>query len=111
MPLRAYDQVRFRKGLPWDGEAMALAQSVLQLAEAAASMSGPSGTEGPLQILQDSVRKILGASPELVAQPAQASQASEAVAQETDPSADEEAAAAAARSSSDLGLRQLRIVG
>jgi len=110
MPLRAYDQIRFRKGLPWDGEAMALAQSVLQLAEAAASMSGPSGTEGPVQILQDSVRKILGASPELVAQPAQASPTSEAGAQE-DPSADEEATAAAARSSSDLGLRQLRIVG
>jgi hypothetical protein len=110
IPLRGYDQIRFRKGLPWDGEAMALAQSVLQLAEAAACVSGPSASEGPVQILQDSIRKILGASPELVAQRGQVSETSAPDAQ-TDASADEEVAAAAARSSSDLGLRQLRIVG
>jgi uncharacterized protein with NAD-binding domain and iron-sulfur cluster len=34
MPLRAYDRVRYRKGLPWDGEVVAIAQSVLHLAEA-----------------------------------------------------------------------------
>jgi uncharacterized protein with NAD-binding domain and iron-sulfur cluster len=111
VPLRAYDQIRFRKGLPWDGQAMALAQSVLQLAEAAASVSGPSGSDGPVQVLQDSVRKILGASPELVARTAPTSEASVSGTPHVDPNVSEEQAAAAARSSSDLGLRQLRIVG
>jgi uncharacterized protein with NAD-binding domain and iron-sulfur cluster len=64
MPLRAYDRVRYRKGLPWDGEVVAVAQSFLHLAQA---------TRG-------------------------------------EPRAGEETTAAA-RSSSDLGLRQLRITG
>ncbi|MGA7120137.1 MAG: FAD-dependent oxidoreductase [Polyangiaceae bacterium] len=69
LPMRAYDRIRFRKGLPWDGASLALAQSVLRVAEA-------SRTED------------------------QATQ--------TGPTAE---TAAAARSSSDAGLRRLRIVG
>ncbi len=69
LPMRAYDRIRFRKGLPWDGASIALAQSVLRVAEASRS---------------------------------------EDQAAQTGPTAD---TAAAARSSSDAGLRRLRIVG
>lgn len=109
LPMRAYDRVRFRKGLPWDASAMDLAGSVLRLVEGAARLSaGPPGSVGPVQDLQENVRSILGISPELVALPSGAaevtptSQASEAATEE---------AAAVARASSDVGLRQLRIVG
>ena len=108
LPMRAYDRVRFRKGLPWDGSSMGLAQSVLRLAEEAANMSGgPPGREGPLQVLQENVQRILGVSPDLVALRGQGPEASPS----ESPSASDAEAAAAARASSDAGLRRLRIVG
>lgn len=109
LPMRAYDRIRFRKGLPWDGAAMELARSVLRLADDAGRISGgPAGSIGPVQTLQENVRKILGVSPEIVAMPANAS----AIAPGAEASeASTEEAAAVARASSDVGLRQLRIVG
>jgi uncharacterized protein with NAD-binding domain and iron-sulfur cluster len=111
LPMRAYDRIRFRKGLPWDGPSMALAQSVLRLAENAANVSsGAPGSDGPAQVLMENVRAILGVSPELVAlggRPPDGS-TSEARPSETKSEAD---TAAAARASSDEGLRRLRIVG
>jgi uncharacterized protein with NAD-binding domain and iron-sulfur cluster len=106
LPLRAYDRIRFRKGLPWDGAAMTLADSLLRLAEAAGAMSsGAPGGEGSLEALQQSVRKVLGGSPEWIALRGQEPEGSSVQ------SASEAETAAAARASSAAGLRRLRIVG
>jgi uncharacterized protein with NAD-binding domain and iron-sulfur cluster len=79
LPLRAHDRVRYRKGLPWDGEAVALARSALYLASGA-GLPPLASAEPP------------GSS----ASPAEGSA---------------EAAAAVARTSSEAGLRRLRILG
>lgn len=110
LPMRAYDRVRFRKGLPWDGGAMNLAQSVLRLAESAAAMpGGPPGSAGPVQVLQENVRQIVGVSPELIALGGQPSASPDAPG--SAPPTSEDQAADAARASSDARLRRLRILG
>ncbi len=65
VPLRAYDRVRYRKGLPWDGPAMSLARSALGLSTSLSELPGASGTGGPFGELQQSLRQLLWASPEL----------------------------------------------
>jgi uncharacterized protein with NAD-binding domain and iron-sulfur cluster len=113
LPFRAYDRVRYRKGLPWDGQAMDFARSALNLATSVASISDtPDGT-GPVQLVQDSIRKILGSAPELVAKRGEIpSAAPDAPPGSTpsQPSDDIQQAAAEARASSDEGLRRIRIV-
>jgi uncharacterized protein with NAD-binding domain and iron-sulfur cluster len=118
LPFRAYDRVRYRKGLPWDGEAMAFARSVLSLAAGAAAFSETVGGVGPIQILQESMRQIVGNAPELVATRRDDAAASDtaspaharAIPEPPDSADDVEAAAEEARTSSDEGLRRLRIV-
>jgi uncharacterized protein with NAD-binding domain and iron-sulfur cluster len=103
VPLRAYDRVRYRKGLPWDGQAMGLARSVVSLAAGASRLPGAAGPSNAAGVFQEGLRQILGASPEIVAardpappEPSHAGGAAGAVAAE-------------ARASSDEGLRRLRI--
>jgi uncharacterized protein with NAD-binding domain and iron-sulfur cluster len=102
VPLRAYDRVRYRKGLPWDGQAMGFARAVVSLA-GASRLPGAAGPGKAAGAFQEGLRQILGASPEIVAardpappEPGQAAGAAGAVAAE-------------ARASSDEGLRRLRI--
>ena len=112
-PLRAYDRVRYRKGQPWDGEAMGFARSVLGLAAGAESLSGTPGNEGPIQVLQERMRQILGSAPEIVARQGDAAGpgvSDPAVPTAPDADDDVEEVAAEARASSDAGLRRLRIV-
>jgi len=105
LPLRAYDRVRFRKGLAWDGEAIAFARSVLSLAQSSATL--PETKSGPVPSLRDSVEQITGLAPEIVggsgtwpiAQPSPGGPDTGAASQ----------AAAEARTSSDGGLKRLRI--
>jgi uncharacterized protein with NAD-binding domain and iron-sulfur cluster len=112
-PFRAYDRVRYRKGLPWDAQAMELARSALGVARNAGALStAPDGT-GPVRLVQDAVRAILGNAPE----PFATSNGSEpdpsadpATAMSRAAAAEAEDAAAQARTSSDGGLRRLRIV-
>ena len=112
-PLRAYDRVRYRKGLPWDAQAMELARSALGVARNAGALStGPDGT-GPVRLVQEAVRAILGNAPE----PFATSNGSEpepsadpATAMSRAAGADADDAAEQARTSSDGGLRRLRIV-
>jgi uncharacterized protein with NAD-binding domain and iron-sulfur cluster len=113
LPFRAYDRVRHRKGLPWDGQAMSFANSALSLATGVASFSGSDAGDGPVRLLQESVRQILGVAPELVA--AQTSvpapgASDPAVPTPPDSADDVVEAAAEARASSGDGLRRLRIV-
>ena len=111
VPLRAYDRVRYRKGLPWDGQAMAFARSVVSLAAGVARFATGTGRASPAGALQESMRQILGASPEIVAispepslpvldDPSRPAPADGGAAEEV---------AAEARASSDEGLRRLRI--
>jgi uncharacterized protein with NAD-binding domain and iron-sulfur cluster len=113
LPFRAYDRIRYRRGLPWNAEAMAFAQSVLGLSASAAAFSDTPGGEGPLQILQENMRQILGTAPELVAahRPIPVPAESDSQVPASPDSADDvKQSAAEARSSSDEGLRRLRIV-
>jgi uncharacterized protein with NAD-binding domain and iron-sulfur cluster len=45
-PLRAYDQARYRAGLPWDGHMMKVALSVLELAQDSAAAAAPGALPG-----------------------------------------------------------------
>lgn len=114
LPIRAYDRIRYRKGLPWDDRATAFAQSVLTLASTAAAFPTMSSGEGPVQMLQHGMRQILGSAPELVGHRAGApspSTGAQAPPGTTPGSGgDIMEAAAEARASSDEGLRRLRIV-
>jgi uncharacterized protein with NAD-binding domain and iron-sulfur cluster len=113
LPLRAYDRIRYRKGLAWDGQATELARSAMSLATAATALSGVSPLEAPLQTLRDSVRQIVGTSLEPVVLPVSAASpsASASAAPSPSDSADDMGRAAAdARESSDGGLRRLRVV-
>ena len=58
VPLRAYDRVRYRQGLPWDGAAMSLARSLLSLTTGVSRLSGGSGAGGPLGHLLQGLRQI-----------------------------------------------------
>ncbi len=107
LPLRAYDRVRFRQGLSWDGESISFARSVLSLAATSAALS-EHGTGD--DSLRDSVRQITGLAPSIVAGSG-AAPLSEQPAASDRPAAQEPAGQVAevARSSSDGGLRRLRI--
>jgi uncharacterized protein with NAD-binding domain and iron-sulfur cluster len=107
-PLRAYDRVRYRRGLPWDGQAMELARSVLNLSAAVATTpAGDRAEDAPLRQLQESVRAILGTAPEIVGRAAAPPASSEG----SGPPSDVHQAAAEARASSDDQLPRLRIAG
>jgi uncharacterized protein with NAD-binding domain and iron-sulfur cluster len=113
LPFRAYDRVRYRKGLSWDGQAMAFARSVLGLATDAARYSGAGRGDGPARALQESLRQILGASPELVAMPPEEpglAASDPDLPGQSGPPGHVEEVAAEARASSDEGLRRLRFV-
>jgi uncharacterized protein with NAD-binding domain and iron-sulfur cluster len=113
LPLRAYDRIRFRKGLPWDGEAMALARSALDLVNRLPALHGATLRQEQLvRTVQHSVRELVGGSPG-VGSADGATLASLASASSPEGRAADSAAetAAAARASSDGGLRQLRVVG
>jgi uncharacterized protein with NAD-binding domain and iron-sulfur cluster len=106
-PFRAYDRGRYRQGLPWDGQAMELARSALSIASNAASFSAMPEAAGPVRLLQEGLRGILGSAPELTA-PSAGTAGEPAGARAGEDDVDE--AAAEARQSSDAGLRRLRIV-
>jgi len=107
LPLRAYDRVRFRKGLAWDGDAIAFARSVLSLASTSSALSDKESAHGSVPILHDNVQQIAGIAPEIVGgsgtwpiAPGPAATTERGAASEV---------AAEARTSSDGGLRRLRI--
>jgi len=107
-PLRAYDRVRYRRGLPWDGQAMELARSVLNLSAAVATApAGDRAQDAPLRRLEESVRAIVGTAPAIVGRPAAPPASSEG----SGPGSDVHQAAAEARASSDNQLPRLRISG
>lgn len=110
LPLRAYDRVRFRNGLSWDGRAMTFARSVLDLEAAAAALAGPALGQDSSPILRDSMRQITALAPGLVACPQPSSVLGNS-SSNADAAGKAEHAAAGARSSSDGGLRRLRIEG
>jgi uncharacterized protein with NAD-binding domain and iron-sulfur cluster len=109
LPLRAYDRVRFRRGLAWDGEAMCLARSVLNLQTNVASLPTANGGRS-MPILRENMREIGGLTPALVAgsEPPSATSNSSATNRDDGPGGSA-TAAAGARASSDGGLRRLRI--
>jgi len=108
LPLRAYDRVRFRKGLSWDGQSISFARSVLSLAATSAALSEAATFGDSLPVLRDSVRQLTGLVPMIVADLG-------ASPVPVEPSAPDQSAAGpvaeGARSSSDVGLRRLRIEG
>jgi uncharacterized protein with NAD-binding domain and iron-sulfur cluster len=63
-PLRSYDTVRFRQGLPWDDRMTALAQSALSVATRGNGSFQRNGhgdsVPDPLQVLQESARDLMG---------------------------------------------------
>jgi uncharacterized protein with NAD-binding domain and iron-sulfur cluster len=111
LPFRAYDRVRYRKGLAWSDQVIEVARSALSFAAGIGKLSD-SDREGPLELVQQSLRQALGTTPELSArreaEPAPTTRGeTPSIAQ----AGQAEEAAAEARSSSDTGLRRLRIVG
>jgi uncharacterized protein with NAD-binding domain and iron-sulfur cluster len=101
LPLRAYDRIRFRQGLPWDDTSIAVAKSAHDLMRHGAPLFGNSADgESLRQTLQESVRRLVGAAPPPPLVPTE--KASPGSAADT---------AAAARASSDTGSRRLRITG
>jgi uncharacterized protein with NAD-binding domain and iron-sulfur cluster len=108
LPFRAYDRIRYRKGLGWNGDAMAFARSVLGLATGAEPFAGEPGNAGALHTLQESIRQVMGVAPEVVAiKGGDQAAASPAPAAKDGQGAE---VAAEARASSDEGLRRMRIV-
>lgn len=108
-PLRAYDRVRYRRGLPWDGQAMELARSVLGLSASLATVGACQGggqEDAPLRQAQEGLRAILGTTPEIVGRTPAPS-----MTQSAGPGSDAHQAAAEARASSDTHLPRLRITG
>jgi uncharacterized protein with NAD-binding domain and iron-sulfur cluster len=103
-PFRAYDRVRYRRGLPWDGEAMAFARSVVNLSRSAGAFADLAHPDNPVQLLQRSVREIVGSAPELVALRAEPHSTGR------DAAAGPEAGAVAAGGGGEPGLRRLRIL-
>lgn len=114
LPMRAYDRIRFRKGLPWDGEYMALARSALTLADHFPAAQGTPNNQ-LINDLQQSVRDHFAAAPLLGSTGAPLTRSGNTAAIAVPHAATTEESttetAAAARASSDVGLRQLRIVG
>jgi uncharacterized protein with NAD-binding domain and iron-sulfur cluster len=112
LPFRAYDRVRYRKGLAWDGQAMEFGRSLVNLSAQTAAFQDPSTGDGPVRVLQESVRKILGTAPELVARRGGVAPLAidTQTAEPSAPTGDAPQAAAEARASGDDRLRRLRIV-
>jgi uncharacterized protein with NAD-binding domain and iron-sulfur cluster len=114
LPFRAFDRVRYRKGLPWDDESMGFVRSLLGLAERVVSITGADCSDSPIRSVQESVRHILGSAPDVVALRGQGrSEASVAPHDKMRGTASDKHVtdvAADARASSDQGLRRLRIV-
>jgi uncharacterized protein with NAD-binding domain and iron-sulfur cluster len=114
LPLRAYDRIRFRKGLSWDGQAVSLARAALNLTEQLPANGAAPRQQELIRTVQDSIRELLGGSlpistGESATSPNLASNSSAPVRAEPTTSTTE--TAAAARASSDAGLRRLRIIG
>jgi uncharacterized protein with NAD-binding domain and iron-sulfur cluster len=110
LPFRAQDRVRYRKGLGWSDQVIEVARSAMTFAANISALSGDE-RDGPLELVQGSLRQVLGSAPELVAQrePAIAPTALGET-PTTHGAGQTEEAAAEARSSSDTGLRRIRIV-
>jgi len=89
LPLRAYDRIRFRQGLPWD-------ETYASVASAAMSLAKPFRESVADMLASASLSDAGGMSGEAVKSSNSAASTTET--------------AAAARASSDVGLRQLRIV-
>jgi uncharacterized protein with NAD-binding domain and iron-sulfur cluster len=109
-PFRAHDRVRYRKGLPWDGQAMSVIGSALGLTSGLARAPALAGAGGPFRELEESVRQILRTSPALagaVPGPLPAPAVGPSRAANSADAAEE--VASEARASSDEGLRRLRI--
>jgi uncharacterized protein with NAD-binding domain and iron-sulfur cluster len=115
LPFRAYDRIRFRKGLGWSDGAMSLARSILGLQNGARTLSTGQAEDGPMELLRAGMSQILGAAPDLVARPNNLPDVFGADATPPGPpdhaAGDVEQVAADARASSDTGLRRLRISG
>jgi uncharacterized protein with NAD-binding domain and iron-sulfur cluster len=114
LPLRAYDRIRFRKGLPWDAESVALARSALDLVDRLPAASEAMSRQQELvRTVQQSIQELLGGAPVpgpssgISSSPAGADPRAPGAGEATDSAAE---TAAAARSSSDTGLRQLRVI-
>jgi uncharacterized protein with NAD-binding domain and iron-sulfur cluster len=82
-PLRAYDRVRYRRGLAWGGDAMELPSSALSMGRRAA---------GAVPFLDPALHQLMGTTAE------------------SHTPANIEEVAAEARASSDTGLRRIRIL-
>lgn len=110
LPFRAYDRVRYRKGLGWSDQVIEVARSAMSFAANVPALSSDE-REGPLELVQSSLRQALGGAPELVARrdPVTAPTTHGAT-PSTHGAGQTEEAAAEARSSSDTGLRRIRIV-
>jgi hypothetical protein len=110
LPLRAYDRTRYRSGLPWDSEFITLANSALRIANSsAAAYGGPSSRE-LAQAIQEQIRQLLIASNVMPNAAAEAVADTPEGTSQAGLSNSEAGSAAAARASSDVGLRQLRVI-
>ena len=107
LPLRAYDRLRFRQGLSWDGESISFARSVLSLAASSAALPAPTTGADSSSSLHDGLRQITGLAPNWVAGSGVSSR-NGAPAGTEHPAAPRQVAEEA-RTSSDGGLRRLRI--
>jgi uncharacterized protein with NAD-binding domain and iron-sulfur cluster len=110
LPFRAHDRVRYRKGLAWSDQVIEVARSAMTFAASISALSGDE-RDGPIELVQGSLRQVLGGAPELVArrEPA-AAPTTLGETPTTHGAGQTEEAAAEARSSSDTGLRRIRIV-
>jgi uncharacterized protein with NAD-binding domain and iron-sulfur cluster len=61
LPFRAYDRVRYTRGLPWDGDAMSVARAAIELARGATNRA-LSGDD--LRVIPN-VRQLLSLAPDL----------------------------------------------
>lgn len=86
LPVRAYDRVRYRKGLPWNCEPVALARSTLERAREANPALSPLRPDPAFEERAFRMVQALGSAGDI------------------------EQAAAQGRASSDQGLRRLRVV-
>lgn len=110
LPFRALDRVRYRKGLGWSDQVIEVARAASTFATNIGALSGDE-RDGPIERVQGSLRQVLGSAPELVAprEPA-AAPTTRGETPTTHGAGQTEEAAAEARSSSDTGLRRIRIV-
>jgi len=73
LPLRAYDRLRFRRRLPWDGQAMLVAQSAVELLSRFRSQAPASEGELPLPpAAPEGLQGMLGIAQRMVVAPERA---------------------------------------